>query len=761
MLGLVVGCSRGDSLDVIREQQAQGRYAETIEPLRERLDATPEDSEIQFLYGTALSRTGAARVAVWSLRKAAEDPDWKVPATLELASTQSRVGNWEAAIEAAQAVLEVEPENLDAHLLRGESYLAEGEKPERALEDFEFVLDQDPTNFVALTSKASALLMANRVDEAAETIEEVEDLVALNPQDESSQATFCAAQSVLRQEKGELDDAKKLFEGCLERFPLYPIVVESAVGFFDQQGDRGRSDAILERALEIAPLSLFYRRMLSARVAAAGDATRALAVLKETLETDDPDVRSAVWTDIANFHLERDELPEAIAAYEQALTYVPDPPQVAILTHADLLARAGRHADARRVASELDNKAYIGLIEARIALDEGDPKRALAQLDQVFPVWPNNAGARYYAARAAEQMGNFSRAIDEYRQSLRSSEQETDAALRLAKLYFAAGSHEEAWNNATQYINAHRDDADGARVVVASASGDEKTDLYGLVGTLRGAPRLWAAAVATRAQFLAERRSPDAALKWIAGLPGEAPDWTLPVHAEALRARVLILRAAGRGGEAEKLMTTALSAHPDSSELLEVKAAFLEASGGEPSAIRATFENALAKDGRNWLALEGVARAHERAGEDRLALEFFDRSTRTHPESPEAARRSAGLAARLGDLAGAEQRWDALLKEHPWDAQAARALAKLRSDRGENDDLTVDFAERAVMFGGATGGKDAGPLLVAVHEARGEHARAIEVGKALSEGKSIPPRNPSAAPSDRKPIQAGDPQAPS
>ncbi len=733
---LASGCDRTLSLDEVRALHSDGRYADTIEPLRKQLEKTPDDAEAHLLYGTALSRTGAARVAVWSLRKAAETPEWMVPATLELSGAHAHAGNWSEAIAAADAVLEVEPDNLPAHVLRGEAFLNEGEQTERALEDFDFVLNEDPTSRPALNSRASALLLLGKVEEAAETIDQLEALAAKNPGDQAGQAELCAVQAVLRQERGELDEAEKRFEECLERFPSDSVVVDSAITFFDTKGERERSDALLAKALELAPQSLSYRRTLALRVEAAGDPARALSLLKQGLESEDRELRIAVWTDITNYHLKRDELPEAIEAFEQALSMVDDPPQLAILTHADLLARAERNADALRVAKGLENDAYLGLIEARIALNEGDPKRALARLDQVFPLWPNNAGARYYAARAAEQTGDFARAIEEYRQSIRSAPDETEAALRLAKLYLAAGSYEEAWSNAGQYISVHRDDPEGARVMVAAAAKDEKATLHALFAQLRGTT-LWPAAVAARARFVAEKRDPPAALAWITEIPGPAPDWNSTANAELLRTRVLLLQAAGRGDEAEKAIAEAVAAQPKSSEFREIQAALLEAKGGDPAAIRAVYEDAVAKDARNWLALEGVARARERVGDTRGALEFFDRATKTHLESPLSARGAAELAARMGDKADSERRWSELLKEHPWDASAARALASFRTERGLNDEMTLDFAERAVMFGG---GKDAETLLIRVHEARGEVDRAREVARAFEAGKPIPPR---------------------
>ena len=82
------------------------------------------------------------------------------------------------------------------------------------------------------------------------------------------------------------------------------------------------------------------------------------------------------------------------------------------------------------------------------------------------------------------------------------------------------------------------------------------------------------------------------------------------------------------------------------------------------------------------------------------------------------------------------------MKEHPWNAEAARSLVEMRLARNETGAVTLDYAERAVMFGG---GKEANALLIRVHEARGEVERARVVAKALEEGKPIPPRNPTAA----------------
>jgi len=609
VLLLAVGCERAPSIEDVRQLQGTGRYAETIEPLRKHLESAPDDSEAHFLYGIALSRTGSARTAVWALRKAAEADAWKVPALLELSSAAARSGNWSEAIAVANEVLAIEPENLPAHVLRGEAYLSEGKDPERALEDFEFVLDGDPTNNIAMASKASALLLADRPEEAAEVIDTLDAMAQRSSLDEDTRAQLCATRAVLSKELGDLEEAEERFSACLEQYPAAAAVLAPAVAYYDERGQTDRGTKTLENALEIAPSAQAYRRALSQRVAAAGDDARALAILEGGVEFESAQLRSEAWTDLTNFHLERDDLPAAIDAYEEALALENDPPALAILSHADMLARAGRNEEALRVAKTLENDAYRGLIEARVLLNDGHPAKALARLDEVFPTWPNNAGARYYAARAAEQLGNFARAIEEYRQSIRSAPDQTEAALRLAKLYLAGGAHQDAVSAAGQYVTVHPTDPEGVRVLFRAAATSKESEIHDMSGMLRASP-LWPVAVATRADTVAERSGSAAGLALIDQLARDL-DLTLPANAELLRAKVVLLLAARREPEAAKAVESALAAHPENAEFLEIKAVWLEAKGEDPAALRAAYERAVAQDAKQWRALESLGRILE------------------------------------------------------------------------------------------------------------------------------------------------------
>ena len=101
LLATLWACDAGPGIDDVRSLQAQGRYADTLEALRAMMETTPDDPEVNFLYGRALSRTSSSPIAIWSLKKASEDPAWRTRAYLELTAASMQNGDAPGAIENA------------------------------------------------------------------------------------------------------------------------------------------------------------------------------------------------------------------------------------------------------------------------------------------------------------------------------------------------------------------------------------------------------------------------------------------------------------------------------------------------------------------------------------------------------------------------------------------------------------------------------------------------------------------------------------
>lgn len=732
-VGLVLaGCDSGPDLEEVRQLQGTGRHGAALEPLRAMLEERPDDPELNYRYGVALNRTQSSRLSVWALRKAAEDPEWASAALIELASAAVQSGHWDEAIEHTSVLLESDPDDTSALMLRGMAYLNESDQADLALEDFETLLDLAPDDLSAQASRAQALLQLGEVEEAEAAI------LALQAQtsDEDMpdrEAMMCATGAVLAYEKGEAN-ASERFESCLEAYPDTPIVAEPAIDFFDQTGQRARATEVLASLHEAIPGSQHYRQSLAARAVEDGDEARAEAILRSGTTRPDPRTRSTAWTDLTNFYLERENLDKAIECYEQAIALISGPSQTTILQYADLLARAERHEEALEVAKGLEQDAYRGLIESRVHLNEHRPAEALARLEEVFPMWPNNAGARYYAARAAEQLGDFERAIEEYRQSIRSAPEQTDASLRLARLYLEVGSLRDAWSNSAGHFRAHPEDPAGVRVMLRAASAADPASVQQLFSQIRGTA-LWPTALSIRAERLEASRGAATALGALDEL-AEDLDWTDPGNAELVRTRVRLLLETGRGEEARQVADRVVEAAPDTAAFHTIRALVLESQGAPRDDLRAALDRALEIDPNDWQALEARARLTHAEGDLDAAVALWERAAEQALEE-DSPRQALAVALRdAGRLDQAQAVWEEQLREHPWNAQAAIDLARLRLARGDHDGRTLELAERAVLF---RGGEPARALLLEVHRARGETARAAALEKAFADGRPLPP----------------------
>jgi predicted Zn-dependent protease len=129
----------------------------------------------------------------------------------------------------------------------------------------------------------------------------------------------------------------------------------------------------------------------------------------------------------------------------------------------------------------------------------------------------------------------------------------------------------------------------------------------------------------------------------------------------------------------------------------------------------------------------------ESSDDPEAALVLFDRAAVADPSDPAPKLEAARALIASGKLAAAEERLDALLLEHPLEAEAAAERARLDLERGVATARTLERVRRAVRFGG---GADALELLSRVHAERGEPepaAQAAERARALREARASEP----------------------
>lgn len=738
------GCTENqDSLAEIRKLHRQGKYIATLEPLRQRVSENPDDAESHFLYGSALRRTGAPDMAIWSLRKAAENEQWRFLAGLELGGAALAGQEWQNAIEIADQLLTESPDEIPILLIRAQARMGQKNNYEGALEDCARIIELEPNHIVAHSARASALIALERVDEAADALDALTDLAGEAQASESIRGTLCVTRALFTHERGDEEQSEALFAECAEAFPKHPTVVEEYAGYFDARGERERANEAIARALDEKPNSSTLRLALSRRLLAEKRLEESEQLLRDGIALPHKRARSDAWLGLADHYVMAGNLTSAAAAFEESLQLIKTPSQFQILTFADVLVRSGQLARAREVAKGLENSVYRGLIEARITYEQGEPQKALDHLDTILPLWPNNPGARYYAARAAEQVGDFPRAIQEYRQSIRSSPAFTEAGLRLGLIFEAAGDGDSAWAAVGPYADATPGDLEAIslRIRLASRYGPARK-LQSVMQSYLSGPRR-GRAIAERADFIARVAGPAEAIQAIREV--ENLDLARPEDADALRSLLRHLATTGQFEVARKIADAAIQARGDAGAFYLARGE-LNSAAGQPAAAKVDFEKALALDARLAEAQLGLARlagSEEGGGEDAEA--YFEQAIRSDPRLTQAYVESASALGRAGELERSERRWEALLREKPEHAGAAVALAESRLSRGDYGERTLELASRAIRF---RGGIKALRTLARVHRLRGEEEQAEELTKRADAAAAAKDRAPATAQPD-------------
>ncbi len=697
LVAAATACGPRDPLEQVRLlQDGSGDHAGSLELLNDLLESRPDDPEVHHRHGVALISTGNPSQAIWSLKKALASPAWVERAGMPLAGVFTAIGNHDDAIETYGLVLDQKPDLVPALLGRGRARIASRRHYEEALADADRVLELDPDEIEALTLRALALLALERAEEADLVLQQLEGLYRDDSLALHGSPGLCAARATFAREKGEIELAEKRYEQCLELFPSEDLVLEAAVQFFDDSGRFERSEEVLARALEEAPAAHAIRFHLVRRLLARGATEAAEKRVREA--TTLPSLADAAtgWSNVALWEIDQGRFDAAAEAFAHARELDPTRSLELAFGYADALAVAGRYEQALRVVEETGLPTYQALVRGRVALLRGDPAQALEHLSEGVRLWPDNPMARYYLAVAAEQVGDFALAVEQYRYAMRIDVRSTDAYLRLARLHAAEGRLDEAASILSFQPTGRPEELPaGLLHLEILARLDARPPAY--LKRFFSHPDRQARALAAVARGRAARHGPADAAKH---LRGQKIDFADPIHAAALEALIEALGASGHFETGLVLVAAGLRQHPEAAAFHALRGRALILSGAPSASARAAYQRALAIDARHPVALVGLARLHAESGEREPALGLYERALVVAPDDRDSARAAAALLVALDRREEAEQRLAGLIRAHPYDAPAALALAELRLARGVEDERTLALARRAVHFRG-------------------------------------------------------------
>ncbi|MBK7948456.1 MAG: tetratricopeptide repeat protein [Deltaproteobacteria bacterium] len=704
----LIACQRESKPDAqtvfeqARDLINDGKYEEGLAKMRALVDSNPGDPEIQLRYGQVLMASGQPSLAVWPLSRAIDDPGHLVEAGLLLARAQSEAGSGIDAIKTATRILEAEPKNEDALLIRAEASLRENLE-ERALEDLDRAEELGADESRVDVLRLDALLGLGREKEAEALLTELASRAdELRSEDPADAARLCAAIATFTFERGDVEGAKKRFDDCLEEHGMdSAILVQAAIKFFDEHGEADRATDIYERRFEKNEDRLDLRVDYADRLQKTGHAKEGEELLLAVTGK-----QKGVWLALVDFYGIAGDIPKALNALEQAIADSPVEREDWRFARADLLLELGKIERAEEALADIDVPAHRALIEARIALARGELDRAIERFEEGIRLWPDNPDARYLAAHAYERKGDWTKAASHYREAARMEHPHYLSSLALAGLQRDLGDMEGVQFLLLRLTEQRPNDPLVAEKLIQYASdtgsGELGIRMLNHLARIRGqAPH----AVALAAARVEQTEGPEAAL---AAIDKSGLDVLDPAHAEALESRIRLLVELDRDDEALAYLEKAQTKTGDSARLLVLRASIRRAKG-ELELARADLEKALALDAKHVPALLDLAGLELESGQkERAAKHYADaipiESATAKPEQPNQGKAVIALA-RLeidsGDVAAARTRLRALLDENPRQGQAAWMILQTYSEgagSGLDDAARRDLALRASVF---------------------------------------------------------------
>lgn len=683
------GGSLDQQLENVRDIQASGDFAASIEPLRTILARDPGLAEANYLLGLALVQTGRPVLATVPLEKAAATEEFATAAGTLLAAVLASRQEHEAAAAAAERVLERDPGNVLALQVRAASELRMGDA-EQALADARRAIDSSPNALQARVFEAVALHRLGREGEAelaekrlAETAREVGGRPA--------EIRSCVMLALLHHELGDVERGGEVIGSCLDRFPTEPFVLQQTTTLYDAANRSEEATQLWRRAIELAPDEPALRYLLAERLVRRGRPNEAESVLQQAVEHFGD---AASFAQLARFHQRFGRLDRAFEELAKARAAASDEsPELDLLEIELLIDRGDLDAAGSRIAA-LDSPFQREILQGRLLAARGDDAAALASLESAFARGPATAAARYLAGSIAERLGQTDKAIFHYQQAAAVDPGATDAAVDLAEIWLSRGQPAQALGMAQLALAARptsriRALELAARAHMAQGQFDQARPY---IDALDQQPGGHARAVLERASLAAETGGPAAVVETIeqSGL-----DLDEARYEPLLRRLAESLVLTGRGEEALRRLDAALAHRPDSAALHDARARVLIRMGRLDEA-RATFREALRLEPDYASALAGLGTLAAREGNPEEAIALLDRANADGLRDVEGALLAASLVDQQGRIDEAEERLRTVVRAAPGNASALNDLAWILANRGRDLDGALELAERAV-----------------------------------------------------------------
>ena len=638
----------------------------------------------------------------------------------ERAETYVKNGQYPEAIIEYQNVIQVEPNNPDAHYRLALAYLKHDTIPslQAAFSEFTRTVTLDKTNQDAQLRLGELYLLAQDPGKARERAE-----IVLASAPEHLDGLILHGRSLIneKQYKDGIAELKKALEQDPKNIPIY---IDLARVYFILN-DKPAAEATLRQALTVDPRSLPALLALADYYDVIGQSARAETHYQQALEAEPEN--EAVYLQLASHYQRRARPADAEATLQKLVARKPQAdtplihlgdyftalgqPEKALTNYrratevapSSTIARdkliahyldTGKTTEAEALVTaiqEKDKKDLMGrFFDARVKLTRSKTDEAMTILQGVIKDNPQFAGAHHFLGAAYLQKQQLPQAKAAIADALKFNPQLSDARTALAQIHLAEGSLDLALEQAQAAVQINPRNAQAA--IVAGTAYLRKGDLAKsrkVFETItKAAPKEPIGPYNLGLVARSEKNDAKALAYFEEALTKR------PTAIEPLLQIVAIKHAQGKTQEARERVIRQLETVPKS-PLLHNLVGQLWLNARDQAQAEKSFKTAIEIDSSSLAPYLNLAQLYYQTGKVDQSITEYETVLAKNPNAPAALMMLGIIHEGRKEYDKAKERYDQILKLNPRFAPAANNLAWLIAEQGGNLDVALSHAQTA------------------------------------------------------------------
>jgi len=628
----------------------QKKYAEAIVHYRNALQHDPKFGQARYKLAQSLELRGDLRAAAREFVRAADAMPGSPEVQVKAASYLLAGGQFEDARARAQIALKLDPKNLDAQIVVGNSLAG--------LKDLDAALKQ------------------------------LEDATRLDPSSASAFASLGAVQLA----RGSSNDAELAFRRAVETNPNLPNAHMALAGFLWASGRPDEAEQSFKKALTVDTKNLLARRALSTFYISRGRAVEAEPHMKALADAD-VSPAAPMRLALADYYVMLNRPDDAMKILDEVARnkdgFAAARARVAALQY-DKKEFAQADKEIREVLARDPRNVPALIVHSKFLAAKKNFDEAISQAKAATSAAPDSIQAHYLLGAMYRATNRVDEAISAFNEVLKLNPRATAAQLQLSELNLAKGARQPALQLAQDAARAVPNDPAIQLNLVRALLANGDVARAGAVAAplVTKYPKV---AVVHAAQGSVAMASKDV------GQARRAFSRTLELDAgnfEALSGLVQLDFVEHKTDAARARVDQRLAAAPDDSKVLSL-AARVYASSGDMAKAERYLQTSIEKDPSNLQAYVSLAQLYASQKKLAEARGGLEKVIAKQPDAVGPQIMFAVLSQMEGNRAEARKHYERVLQIDPKAGVAANNLAYLYAEDGGNLDVALQLAQTA------------------------------------------------------------------